>query len=80
MKTIKNNEETVRRVDDSTADMLIKSGSWFYCGKEEYKKFKSTKKKSSGVKSDTPDIENRGLSDKKLRKERKLAKSKKNRN
>jgi len=34
MKTVKNNNEDVKRVDDSTAQMLVNSGSWFYCGKE----------------------------------------------
>ena len=38
MKTVKNNNEDVKRVDDSTAQMLVNSGSWFYCSKEEYKK------------------------------------------
>ena len=42
MKTVKNNSEDVRRVDDSTAEMLVSSGSWFYCSKEEYKKNRKT--------------------------------------
>ena len=29
MKTVKNNSEDVRRVDNSTAEMLVSSGSWF---------------------------------------------------
>tara|TARA_R110001592_G_scaffold64818_8_gene199236 strand:+ start:7021 stop:7263 length:243 start_codon:yes stop_codon:yes gene_type:complete len=79
MKTVKNNNEDVKRIDDSTAEMLVKSGSWFYCSKEEYKKLrKSVKPKKSTGTEEIKDIENRGLSDKKLRKERKRAKSKRN--
>lgn len=79
MKTVKNNNEDVKRVDDSTAQMLVNSGSWFYCNKEEYKKHrKSVKSKQSNKNVETKDIENRGLSDKKLRKERKRAKANRN--
>jgi hypothetical protein len=78
MKTVKNNAGTVKRVDDSTANMLVNSGSWFFCPKSEYRKTKKVKKSKDS--SETVNIENRGLSDKKLRKERKLAKSKRNKN
>ena len=76
MKTVKNNNEDVKRVDDSTASMLVNSGAWFYCPKEEYRNLKSRKKTNSVSTEDN--VENRGLSDKKLRKERKRAKSKRN--
>jgi predicted small secreted protein len=78
MKTVKNNSEDVRRVDDSTAEMLVSSGSWFYCSKEEYKKNRKSVKVKTNNKTETKDIENRGLSDKKLRRERKRAKSNRN--
>jgi predicted small secreted protein len=78
MKTVKNNSEDVRRVDDSTAEMLVSGGSWFYCSKEEYKKNRKSVKVKTNNKTETKDIENRGLSDKKLRRERKRAKSNKN--
>jgi hypothetical protein len=73
MKTLKNNSGDFKRVDDDTAVKLVKSINWKYCGKEEYK-ILNKPKKSEPVKSD---IENRGLSDKKIRKERKLAKANK---
>jgi|TARA_R110001592_G_scaffold103086_1_gene290516 hypothetical protein len=75
MKTLKNNSGDFKRVDDDTAVKLVRSTNWKYCGKEEYKILNKPKpKKSKPVKSD---IENRGLSDKKIRKERKLAKANK---
>jgi hypothetical protein len=79
MKTVKNSNGEVRRVDESTATMLTGSGLWEYCGKEEFKKLRKTKTKTEN-KTETSDIENRGLSDKKLRKERKRAKAEKNKN
>jgi|UPI00048C511A hypothetical protein len=72
MKTLKNNSGDFKRVDDDTAVKLVKSTNWEYCGKEEYKALNQTKSKPKNVKSN---IKNRGLSDKKVRKERKLAKS-----
>ena len=77
MKTVKNSNGDVKRVDDSTAQMMVSSGKWDYCGKEEFKVLQSKKSKEENVKSEN-NIENRGLSDKKLRRERKRAKSKKN--
>jgi hypothetical protein len=76
MKTIKNKEDSVKRVDDSTATMLVNIGMWEYCSKDEYRKL--TKGGRTITNSEKVEIEHRGLSDKKLRKERKLAKSKKN--
>ena len=78
MKTVKNNNEDVKRVDYSTAQMLVNSGSWFYCGKEEYKKNRKSVKVKTNNKTETKDIENRCLSDKKLIRERKRAKSNRN--
>ena len=76
MKTIKNNDDSVKRVDDATATMLVNIGMWEYCSKDEYRKL--TKGGGTITNSEKLAIEHRGLSDKKLRKERKLAKSKKN--
>lgn len=78
MKTVKNVNGDVKRVDDSTAIMLTDSGQWEYCGKEEYKKLRKSQPKIENKKTEESDIENRGLSEKKLRRERKRAKSKKN--
>lgn len=77
MKTLKNNSGDFKRVDDDTAVKLVKSTHWKYCGKEEYKILNKPKPKPKNTKTDKPDIEDRGLSDKKLRKERKLAKANK---
>lgn len=79
MKTVKGTNGEVKRVDDSTAMMMVSSGQWEYCGKEEYKKLRKTKVSTENV-NKTDDIENRGLSDKKLRKERKRAKAERNKN
>jgi|TARA_B110000259_G_C13920083_1_gene364467 hypothetical protein len=78
MKTIRNKEDSVKRVDDSTASMLVNNGLWTYCSKDEYKKLSKGVRVSNVTNSEKVAIEHRGLSDKKLRKERKLAKSKKN--
>tara|TARA_B110000971_G_scaffold198469_1_gene215086 strand:+ start:75 stop:314 length:240 start_codon:yes stop_codon:yes gene_type:complete len=78
MKTVKNKEDLVKRVDDSTASMLVNIGLWEYCSKEEYKKLSKGGRVNNVSNSEKVAIEHRGLSDKKLRKERKLAKSKKN--
>lgn len=79
MKTVKNSNGDVRRVDESTAMMLTGSGLWEFCGKEEYKKLRKSQPKTNNTKGEeTDNIENRGLSDKKLRRERKRAKSKRN--
>ena len=75
MKTLKNNSGNIKRVDDNTAIKLVKSNIWKYCGKEEYKVL--NKSKPINTEKDQPNIENRGLSDKKIRKERKLAKRRK---
>ena len=82
MKTVKSKGGDVRRVDDSSAVMLVNSGTWEYCSKEEYKKLYQKKKKNNTptIDTDEVDIESRGLSDKKLRKERKRAKAEKNKN
>jgi len=75
MKTIKNNSGVIKRVDDNTAIKLVKLNIWEYCGKEEYKKL--NKSKSSNPENNQIDIKDRGLSDKKIRRERKLAKRRK---
>jgi hypothetical protein len=77
MKTVKNSNGEIKRVDDSTAIMMVMSGLWNYCGKEEYKQIRKVVKETPKSET-TNDIENRGLSDKKLRKERRRAKSEKN--
>ena len=42
MKTVKKlnakGEVDIRRVDDGTADRLVKGEGWHYCGKVEWKK------------------------------------------
>ncbi len=79
MKTVKNNKQDEKSADISTAKMLVNGGSWFYCNKEEYKKLrKRVKTKQTEKNTEVINIENRGLSDKKLRRERKRAKSNKN--
>tara|TARA_R110000782_G_scaffold107237_2_gene195669 strand:+ start:132 stop:368 length:237 start_codon:yes stop_codon:yes gene_type:complete len=75
MKTLKNNSGNIKRVDDNTAIKLVKSNIWKYCGKEEYKLL--NKPKPLNIENDQTNIENRGLSDKKVRKERKLTKRRK---
>lgn len=73
MKTVKNNEGNVKRVEDGTAAQMVNSGKWDYCGKEEYKKL--IKSKPQKTETTETDLKSRGLSDKKLRRERKRAKS-----
>ena len=77
MKTIKNNSGEVKRVDDATARNLVDGKLWFYCPKNEWKEIRKTQVVEKKEESSN-NINNRGLSDKNLRKERRRAKSEKN--
>lgn len=72
MKTVKKGNE-VKRVDDNTAEIMIKSG-WKYCPKHEWKSLKPSKKPKMEV--ETSEVSD-NLSEKKKRKLRKENKRKK---
>ena len=44
MKCVKSNTGEIARVSDQLAQERVASGSWSYCGKEEWKKQEKDKK------------------------------------
>jgi hypothetical protein len=44
MKTVKNNINEVRRVKDNEAEGMVRSGSWKYCPKSEWKATQTDRK------------------------------------
>ena len=74
MKTLKSLKGEIRRVDEATANKLIGT-TWKYCSKSEYKALRKNVPKEQTTSTNI--TENRNISDKKLRKQRKIAKAQK---
>ena len=74
MKTLKSLKGEIRRVDEATANKLI-GITWQYCSKSEYKALRKNVPKEQTAPTNI--TENRNISDKKLRKQRKIAKAQK---